>query len=116
MAFAAGLAIFPQLGTMTSVVDVTAVALYVKVLGTVLGAAAVGAAMGNRARGMMVVLSLNLVSVKLFGEMEFWFALIKVSALVLFLIIGGLFSWSSVATRTSAPRVSMSWRTTAGCS
>ncbi|WP_406628728.1 amino acid permease [Amycolatopsis sp. WGS_07] len=37
---------------------------------------------------LAVVLSLNLVSVKLFGEMEFWFSIIKVAALVLFLIVG----------------------------
>jgi L-asparagine permease len=35
-----------------------------------------------------VVLTLNLVSVKLFGEMEFWFAIVKVAALVLFMVIG----------------------------
>ncbi|WP_329050162.1 amino acid permease [Amycolatopsis sp. NBC_01488] len=37
---------------------------------------------------LAVVLTLNLVSVKLFGEMEFWFAIVKVAALVLFLVIG----------------------------
>ena len=31
---------------------------------------------------------MNLVSVKIFGEMEFWFALIKVGALVVFMLIG----------------------------
>lgn len=37
---------------------------------------------------LAVVLSLNLVSVRLFGEMEFWFALIKVATLVVFMAIG----------------------------
>ncbi|MFF1876110.1 amino acid permease, partial [Kitasatospora herbaricolor] len=37
---------------------------------------------------LVVVVSLNLISVKVFGEMEFWFALIKVSALVAFLLVG----------------------------
>ena len=37
---------------------------------------------------LAVVVSLNLVSVKLFGEMEFWFSIVKVAALVLFLIVG----------------------------
>ncbi|GHG48216.1 MULTISPECIES: amino acid permease [Amycolatopsis] len=37
---------------------------------------------------LAVVLTLNMVSVKLFGEMEFWFAIIKVAALVLFMVIG----------------------------
>ena len=39
----------------------------------------------------MLVLGLNLVSVKVFGEMEFWFALIKVVALVGFLLLGTYF-------------------------
>ncbi|MGP4020877.1 amino acid permease [Saccharopolyspora sp. 5N708] len=37
---------------------------------------------------LAIVLTLNLVSVKLFGELEFWFAIIKVAALVLFMVIG----------------------------
>lgn len=37
---------------------------------------------------LAIVLSLNLVSVRLFGEMEFWFALIKVATLVVFMVIG----------------------------
>ncbi|MGW4062237.1 amino acid permease [Amycolatopsis sp. NPDC004747] len=37
---------------------------------------------------LAVVLTLNMVSVKLFGEMEFWFAIVKVAALVLFMVIG----------------------------
>jgi L-asparagine permease len=37
---------------------------------------------------LVVVLALNLVSVKVFGEMEFWFALIKVGALIAFMIFG----------------------------
>ncbi|UUV30474.1 amino acid permease [Amycolatopsis roodepoortensis] len=37
---------------------------------------------------LAVVLALNMVSVKLFGEMEFWFAIIKVAALVTFMGIG----------------------------
>ena len=37
---------------------------------------------------LAIVLTLNLVSVRLFGEMEFWFALIKVATLVVFMGIG----------------------------
>jgi L-asparagine permease len=37
---------------------------------------------------LAIVLTLNLVSVKVFGEMEFWFAIVKVAALVLFMVIG----------------------------
>ncbi|MFD0923528.1 amino acid permease [Saccharopolyspora rosea] len=37
---------------------------------------------------LAVVLTLNLVSVKLFGEMEFWFSIIKVATLVVFMVVG----------------------------
>lgn len=37
---------------------------------------------------LAVVLAANLISVKYFGEMEFWFAIIKVGALVAFMLIG----------------------------
>ena len=36
---------------------------------------------------LLVVLAVNMVSVTLFGELEFWFAAIKVAALVLFMVI-----------------------------
>ncbi len=76
---------------MTAIVDITAVALYmhffakyVPWIGTVpQWVWALGA--------LLLVLGLNLVSVKVFGEMEFWFALIKVVALVSFLLVGSYF-------------------------
>ncbi len=37
---------------------------------------------------LAVVLAVNLISVKIFGEMEFWFAIIKVATLVGFMFIG----------------------------
>ncbi|KPC95150.1 amino acid permease [Streptomyces albus] len=37
---------------------------------------------------LAVVLAINMISVKIFGELEFWFAVIKVAALVIFMIIG----------------------------
>ncbi|MFE6688482.1 amino acid permease [Streptomyces sp. NPDC057743] len=37
---------------------------------------------------LAVVLTVNLISVKIFGELEFWFAIIKVAALVAFMFIG----------------------------
>src|ERR1700730_7021717 len=40
---------------------------------------------------LLVVLSMNLISVKLFGELEFWASLIKVLALVTFLVVGTIF-------------------------
>ncbi|WP_293319333.1 amino acid permease [Mycobacterium sp.] len=40
---------------------------------------------------LLVVLSMNLISVKAFGELEFWASLIKVLALVTFLVVGTVF-------------------------
>ncbi|CAM4452362.1 General aromatic amino acid permease [Mycobacterium basiliense] len=40
---------------------------------------------------LVVVLAMNLISVKLFGELEFWAALVKVVALVTFLVVGTVF-------------------------
>ncbi|WP_083959963.1 amino acid permease [Streptoalloteichus hindustanus] len=37
---------------------------------------------------LAVLLSVNLLSVKLFGEMEFWFALVKALAIIAFLFVG----------------------------
>jgi L-asparagine permease len=37
---------------------------------------------------LAVVLTVNLISVKIFGEMEFWFAIVKVATLVAFMLIG----------------------------
>ncbi|GHF60936.1 L-asparagine permease [Amycolatopsis bartoniae] len=37
---------------------------------------------------LVAILAVNMVSVKLFGEMEFWFAAIKVLALVAFMVVG----------------------------
>ncbi|GBQ01883.1 amino acid permease [Streptomyces spongiicola] len=37
---------------------------------------------------LAVVLTANLISVRYFGEMEFWFAIVKVGALVLFMLTG----------------------------
>ncbi len=43
---------------------------------------------------VLLLLSLNLVTVKLFGEMEFWFALIKIIAIAALIITGaGLVVW-----------------------
>jgi L-asparagine permease len=40
---------------------------------------------------LIVVVTMNLISVKLFGELEFWASLIKVLALVTFLVVGTIF-------------------------
>lgn len=75
----------------TSIVDVTAIALYVKFWAPYWQPLQVIPQWAIALIALVVVLSLNLVSVKVFGEMEFWFALIKVTALVVFLVVGTIF-------------------------
>ncbi len=68
----------------TGMADITAVALYVHYWGAF-------AAIPQWVLALValaVVLSINLISVRLFGEMEFWFAIVKVAAIVLFLVVG----------------------------
>jgi len=73
---------------MTSIVDVTAAALYVKFWAHYWPPLQAVPQWLIALIALLVVLTLNLVSVKVFGEMEFWFAMIKVVALVAFLIVG----------------------------
>ncbi|GAA2015494.1 amino acid permease [Nakamurella flavida] len=73
---------------MTSIVDVTAVALYMKFFGQYSTFIDSVPQWVWALVALVIVLGLNLVSVKVFGEMEFWFALIKVVALVAFLLVG----------------------------
>ncbi|MDR3659452.1 MAG: amino acid permease [Mycobacterium sp.] len=72
---------------MTSIVDSTAIATYFhywSVFGPIPQWLIALIALG-------IVLSMNLISVTLFGELEFWAALIKVIALVTFLVVGSVF-------------------------
>ncbi|SFN12783.1 asparagine:proton symporter, AAT family [Izhakiella capsodis] len=72
---------------MTGIVDITAVALYMHywhAFGDIpQWALALGA--------LAIVASMNMVGVKWFAEMEFWFALIKVAAIAIFLLVGIVF-------------------------
>ncbi len=54
-----------------------------------------------------VVLAVNLVSVKVFGELEFWFAAIKVAALLLFMVVAivTLVSRAEVDGYTTGPQL-----------
>ena len=69
---------------MTGIVDITAVALYMRYW----------SAFGQVPQwvfalaALALVGALNMVAVKWFGEIEFWFSLVKVGALVLFLVVG----------------------------
>ena len=44
--------------------------------------------MDPRAVTLAVLYGVNLIAVKLFGEMEFWFALIKIATIIAMLVIG----------------------------
>lgn len=90
MAYTAGWLYFLN-WAFTSIVDVTAIALYVKFWAPYWEPLQSIPQWVIALVALVVVLALNLVSVKVFGEMEFWFALIKVSALVIFLIVGVIF-------------------------
>ncbi|KUO06344.1 amino acid permease [Streptomyces caeruleatus] len=82
-AYVAGWMYFLNWST-TGIADITAIALYTHYWSLftdipqwVLALAA-----------LAVVLAVNLISVKIFGEMEFWFAIIKVATLVAFMFVG----------------------------
>lgn len=82
-AFAAGWLYFLNWAT-TGIADITAVATYTHYWGMFSDIPQWILAM----IALAVVLAVNLISVKYFGEMEFWFAIIKVGALVVFMGIG----------------------------
>ncbi|WP_100331315.1 amino acid permease [Bacillus xiapuensis] len=46
--------------------------------------------------GLLVIFSLNYLSVKGFGESEYWFAMIKVATVIVFLFIGVLMIWGII--------------------
>ncbi|MBB5915850.1 L-asparagine permease [Nocardia transvalensis] len=73
--------------SMTGIVDTTAIATYLHYWGPFQPIAQWLLALV----ALVIVLSVNLISVKWFGELEFWAALIKVVALVSFLGIGTVF-------------------------
>lgn len=89
-AYAAGW-IYSLNWAFTAIVDVTAVALYVKFWAQYWEPLQAVPQWVIALVALIVVLALNLVSVKVFGEMEFWFALIKVGALIAFMIVGVAF-------------------------
>jgi L-asparagine permease len=89
-AFSAGWLYWLSWATI-AIVDVTGVALYMNFFKKFWPALASVPQWVFALLALVVVLGLNLVSVKVFGELEFWFALIKVAALVAFLGIGTYF-------------------------
>ncbi|MCW4465545.1 amino acid permease [Glutamicibacter sp. MNS18] len=76
---------------MTSIVDITAAALYMNFFGKYVPWIGAVPQWLWALAALVLVLGMNLVSVKVFGELEFWFALVKVVALVGFLVVGCYF-------------------------
>lgn len=72
---------------MTGIVDITAVALYMHYWGTFADVPQWLFALG----ALSIVTLMNLIGVKWFAEMEFWFALIKVAAIAIFLVVGTVY-------------------------
>ncbi|MEV0032741.1 amino acid permease [Nocardia sp. NPDC050793] len=86
LAFVAGWMYFFH-WAMVGIVDITAIAAYFHYW----GAFAVVPRWLIALIALAIVVGINLVSVKWFGELEFWAAIIKVLALVVFLIVGTVF-------------------------
>lgn len=72
---------------MTGIVDITAVALYMHYWGAFGDVPQWVFALG----ALAIVGTMNMIGVKWFAEMEFWFALVKVLAIALFLVVGVVF-------------------------
>ncbi|GAA4149439.1 amino acid permease [Actinomadura keratinilytica] len=68
----------------TGVVDITAIALYIHYWDAFTAIPQWTLAL----IALAVVLTVNLISVRIFGELEFWFSIVKVGALVAFMLIG----------------------------
>lgn len=73
---------------MTSIADVTAVALYMNFFKHYVPWLQGIDQWMFAMTALVLVLSMNLLSVKVFGELEFWLSLIKVLSLVIFLDVG----------------------------
>ena len=82
-AYTAGWMYFLNWST-TGIADITAIALYAHYWSVFKGVPQWLLAL----LALAIVLTVNLVSVRMFGEMEFWFAMVKVATLVVFMAIG----------------------------
>lgn len=73
---------------MTAVADATAIAIYLRWFSNYIPALEATLQWILALAVLALVLVLNLISVKVFGELEFWFSAIKIGALIVFLIVG----------------------------
>ncbi len=71
----------------TGIVDITAVAIYMKYWSAFSDVPQWVFALG----ALAIVSLMNMIGVKVFGEMEFWFSIVKVGTLGLFLLVGTFF-------------------------
>lgn len=58
---------------------------------------------------LIILLGLNLLSVKLFGELEFWFAIIKVITIIILIVVGIILLVVGFKTDTGTVSVSNLW-------
>ncbi|MFC9360435.1 amino acid permease [Rhodococcus sp. NPDC057014] len=77
--------------SMIAIADVTAIALYMNFFKKYVSALQAIPQWLFALVALCVVLAVNLISVKVFGELEFWFSAIKVTALIGFLLVGMYF-------------------------
>ncbi|WP_276849241.1 amino acid permease [Corynebacterium pyruviciproducens] len=89
--------------SVTVMADITAVALYVHYWSIFTSIPQWILAFG----ALAIVFVLNLLSVKVFGELEFWFALIKVAAIVIFMIIAIIFIVTGNSTAGYEPGIQL---------
>ena len=73
---------------MTAVADATAIAIYIAWFGQYSPFVASIPQWLTALVVVLIVVSMNLISVKVFGELEFWFAFIKILALLIFMVVG----------------------------
>ncbi|NYE95333.1 L-asparagine permease [Psychromicrobium silvestre] len=99
-AFVAGWLYFLMWAT-AAVADITAVALYAHFWSAFTSVPQWALAL----IALVLVLLLNLLSVKIFGELEYWFALIKVGTLTVFLIVGAVVLAAAWPLRTGTESV-----------
>lgn len=76
---------------MTSIADVTAVALYMNFFKLYVPWLVGIDQWVFALLALIIVLAMNMLSVKVFGELEFWFSIVKVVALLTFLCVGVYF-------------------------
>ncbi|WP_321839545.1 amino acid permease [Paraburkholderia bannensis] len=83
----------------TGIVDITAVAIYMKYWSAFSDVPQWVFALG----ALAIVSLMNMIGVKVFGEMEFWFSIVKVGTLGIFLLVGTFFLASGHPVAGHAP-------------